>query len=144
MFSKCVKSYLKDFVRLTVAILLCGRWSFLWHVYQNLEHLSVCLKLLVATKTHTELKFFQPSMPLMEALGLTCLLWTMALLQRCLGTACMFYQRSCWTLPHRYASLHERNNNNNNNTYIASISILLFSSALKNKNIKKIIKNKNK
>ena len=30
------------------------------------------------------------------------------------------------------------NNNNNNNTYIAPISILLFSSALKNKNIKKI------
>ena len=29
------------------------------------------------------------------------------------------------------------NNNNNNNTYIAPISILLFSSALKNKNIKK-------
>ena len=29
-------------------------------------------------------------------------------------------------------------NNNNNNTYIAPISILLFSSALKNKNIKKI------
>ena len=28
--------------------------------------------------------------------------------------------------------------NNNNNTYIAPISILLFSSALKNKNIKKI------
>ena len=32
------------------------------------------------------------------------------------------------------------NNNNNNNTYIAPISILLFSSALKNKNIKKIKK----
>ena len=30
------------------------------------------------------------------------------------------------------------NNNNNNNTYIAPISILLFSSALKNKNTKKI------
>ena len=29
------------------------------------------------------------------------------------------------------------NNNNNNNTYVAPISILLFSSALKNKNIKK-------
>ena len=32
------------------------------------------------------------------------------------------------------------NNNNNNNTYIAPISILLFSSALKNKNIKKILR----
>ena len=31
------------------------------------------------------------------------------------------------------------NDNNNNNTYIAPISIFLFSSALKNKNIKKII-----
>ena len=29
------------------------------------------------------------------------------------------------------------NDNNNNNTYVAPISILLFSSALKNKNIKK-------
>ena len=29
------------------------------------------------------------------------------------------------------------NNNNNNNTYIAPISILLFSSALKSKNISK-------
>ena len=35
-------------------------------------------------------------------------------------------------------SLNNNNNNNNNNTYIAPISILLFSSALKNKNIKKI------
>ena len=33
---------------------------------------------------------------------------------------------------------NNNNNNNNNNTYIAPISILLFSSALKNKNIKKI------
>ena len=33
---------------------------------------------------------------------------------------------------------------NNNNTYIAPISILLFSLALKNKNIKKINKIKNK
>ena len=32
---------------------------------------------------------------------------------------------------------NNNNNNNNNNTYIAPISILLFSSALKNKNIKK-------
>ena len=30
-----------------------------------------------------------------------------------------------------------KNNNNNNNTYIAPISILLFSSALKNKNFLK-------
>ena len=35
---------------------------------------------------------------------------------------------------------NNNNNNNNNNTYIAPISILLFSSALKNKNIKKIKK----
>ena len=34
-------------------------------------------------------------------------------------------------------SQFNNNNNNNNNTYIAPISILLFSSALKNKNIKK-------
>ena len=33
---------------------------------------------------------------------------------------------------------NNNNNNNNNNTYIAPISILLFSSALKSKNIKKI------
>ena len=36
---------------------------------------------------------------------------------------------------------NNNNNNNNNNTYIALISILLFSSVLKNKNIKT---NKNK
>ena len=35
-------------------------------------------------------------------------------------------------------SLNNNNNNNNNNTYIAPISILLFSSLLKSKNIKKI------
>ena len=34
-------------------------------------------------------------------------------------------------------SQFNNNNNNNNNTYIAPISILLFSSALKNKNISK-------
>ena len=34
--------------------------------------------------------------------------------------------------------INNNNNNNNNNTYIAPISILLFSSALKNKNTKKI------
>ena len=34
---------------------------------------------------------------------------------------------------------NNNNNNNNNNTYIAPISILLFSSALKNKNISKKI-----
>ena len=34
-------------------------------------------------------------------------------------------------------NLDNNNNNNNNNTYRAPISILLFSSALKNKNIKK-------
>ena len=37
--------------------------------------------------------------------------------------------------------INNNNNNNSNNTYIAPISILLFSSALKNKNIflKKIL-----
>ena len=33
---------------------------------------------------------------------------------------------------------NNNNNNTNNNTYIAPISIMLFSSALKNKNIRKI------
>ena len=36
-------------------------------------------------------------------------------------------------------SQFNNNNNNNNNTYIAPISILPFSSALKNKNISKKI-----
>ena len=36
-------------------------------------------------------------------------------------------------------SQFNNNNNNNNNTYIAPISILPFSSALKNKNISKQI-----
>ena len=39
---------------------------------------------------------------------------------------------------HMCEKISLNNNNNNNNTYIAPISILLFSSALKNKNIKKI------
>ena len=38
-------------------------------------------------------------------------------------------------LPCTYFINNNNNNNNNNNTYIAPISILLFSSALKNKNI---------
>ena len=40
--------------------------------------------------------------------------------------------------PLFYAPLLTIINSNNNNTYIAPISILLFSSALKNENIKKI------
>ena len=35
------------------------------------------------------------------------------------------------------SQFNNNNNNNNNNTYIAPISILPFSSALKNKNISK-------
>ena len=35
------------------------------------------------------------------------------------------------------SNINNNNNNNNNNTYKAPISILLFLSALKNKNIKK-------
>ena len=44
-------------------------------------------------------------------------------------------------LPCTYFINNNNNNNNSNNTYIAPISILLFSSALKNKNIflKKIL-----
>ena len=34
----------------------------------------------------------------------------------------------------KFHSLNNNNNNNNNNTYIAPISILVFSPALKNKN----------
>ena len=37
------------------------------------------------------------------------------------------------------SQFNNNNNNNNNNTYIAPISILPFSSALKNKNISKKI-----
>ena len=41
----------------------------------------------------------------------------------------------------RFEALGDMEDNNNNNTYIAPISILLFSSALKNKNIfKKILR----
>ena len=39
---------------------------------------------------------------------------------------------------HMCEKISLNNNNNNNNTYIAPISILLFSSALKSKNITKI------
>ena len=39
------------------------------------------------------------------------------------------------TYPEKKKIDNNNNNNNNNNTYIAPISILLFSSALKNKNI---------
>ena len=41
------------------------------------------------------------------------------------------------TYPEKKKIDNNNNNNNNNNTYIAPISILLFSSALKNKNILK-------
>ena len=39
-----------------------------------------------------------------------------------------------------FEDIRSNHNNNNNNTYRAPISILLFSSALKNKNIKKKIR----